>query len=418
MNGQIHFFVHAGHSIGGVTTWVFQAVKFLSCNYEARVMTVVNNNDDIRNQHLFPGKTTNVSTEFQRTNHRQKQMGRERTAQKTERGQRARKTTKAVLPAKGRIPLISHKTALDHLDASAVMSIEQAGLFIPNYIEFGYQLAAISRLRNKPARCIGICHTDDYHYYDLLTRYDPVIQTFVAVSSRCAQKLRTLIPHREEDIHTVPYGVYLPGYSEESRFVGQIRLLYTGRFAKRQKRILDFVEVIRKLEEMDIDYKFDFWGAGPDETELVSAVAMFSRVRVCQGVPQSRMSSVYPDYDVILLASETEGTSIAMLEGMANGLVPIATRVSGAEDVITNGWNGFLVEVGDISALSDRIAFLSRAKEIRGIMSRRAYETVEKCYTAESQLNAFSEIIREAIKKPLVSSKVALTCLTLPEQHL
>lgn len=412
MNHQIQFFVHATHAIGGVTTWAFQAANYLSSSYDANILTVVNNEDDIRNQHLFPGETTNVSTKFRHANNKRDKISRERKVRKTKRIKKARKTTKAVLPPKERKPSLTHHSTLDHLDASAEMAIEQGGLFIPNYIEFGYQLAAISRLRNQPSRCIGICHTDQDNYYYLLTRYEPVIQTFIAVSNRCAEKLRTLLPHREEDIHTVPYGVYLPTQLKRSRSSGQIRLLYTGRFAKHQKRILDFVEVIKGLEKRNIDYVFDLWGTGPDESELVSAVAGFSRVRVCQGVPHSHMFSLYPNYDIIVLASATEGTSISMLEGMAHGLVPIVTRVSGAEDVVSNGRNGFLVEVGDIDALSDRIAFLSRASATKVAMSKRAYETVEKSYRAEEQLRKFSGIIRKAMQKPMVSAEAASTCLT------
>jgi len=407
MSDQIHFFVHSVHAIGGVTTWAFQAVNFLSLSHDAYVLSVCSRNTDIPNQHLFPGPTINISMQSQHPDGRQEQMNRKRKAQKA---QKTTRTKKAVLPRKERKPTLPLKTTLDRLDTSAEMAIEQAGLFIPNYIEFGYKLAAISRLRNKPSRCIGICHTDQHHYYDLLTRYEPIIQSFVAVSSRCAQNLHAVIPHRAEDIHTVPYGVYLPLYLEKPRFEGPIRLLYTGRFVKNQKRILDFVELIKYIEVMNINYIFDLFGTGPDESELVSAIANYSRVRVRQGVPHSQMTNIYQGYDVLLLASETEGTSIAMLEGMAHGLVPIVTRVSGAEDVITNGWNGFLVEVGDIQALSEKVAILSRNSEIRAKMSKRAYKTIEKDYTAESQLKVFSEVIRESMQKPIVSSKVALTC--------
>lgn len=411
MSDQIHFFVHSVHAIGGVTTWAFQAVNFLSFSYDAYVLAVCSRTTDIPNQHLFPGTTINISMQSQLPDGRQEQMGRKRKAQK------ATRTKKAVLPTKEEKPTLPLKAALDRLDTSAEMAIEQAGIFIPNYIEFGYKLAAISRLRNKPSRCIGVCHTDQHHYYDLLTRYEPIIQSFVAVSTRCAQNLRTFIPHRAKDIYTVPYGVYLPLYLEQPRSEGPIRLLYTGRFVKDQKRILDFVELIKNLEVLNINYIFDLFGTGPDESELVSAVASFSHVRVRQGVPHSQMTNIYQGYDVLLLASETEGTSIAMLEGMAHGLVPIVTRVSGAEDVITNGWNGFLVEVGDIRSLSEKVAILSRNSEIRANMSKRSYETIEKGYTAESQLKAFSEVIRESMQKPMVSSKVALTCLTQPKSY-
>ncbi len=108
-----------------------------------------------------------------------------------------------------------------------------------------------------------------------------------------------------------------------------------------------------------MNYSLDFVGTGPDEDELMEAAKMYSRVRLLNAVQHAEMPRIYPNYDVLVLASESEGLSIAMLEAMSFGVVPVVTRVSGAEDVIIDGENGFLCDVGDLCSMSERLEYLA-----------------------------------------------------------
>jgi glycosyltransferase involved in cell wall biosynthesis len=55
--------------------------------------------------------------------------------------------------------------------------------------------------------------------------------------------------------------------------------------------------------------------------------------------------------DVFVLPSASEGLSVALLEAMAAGAVPIATAVGGAVELIRDGENGRLVPPGDVEEL-------------------------------------------------------------------
>ena len=58
------------------------------------------------------------------------------------------------------------------------------------------------------------------------------------------------------------------------------------------------------------------------------------------------------------LPSLAEGFSVALLEGMAAGAIPVATTVGGAAELITDGHDGFLVPPGEVEP---RAAALTRA---------------------------------------------------------
>jgi glycosyltransferase involved in cell wall biosynthesis len=304
------------------------------------------------------------------------------------------------------VPAEAHRLGKS-LHRSAEQAIAAADLFIPNYLDFAYQLAARSRARGIASRCIGICHCDQENYYNLLTHYAPIIHSFIAVSPRCMKQLITLLPSRVDDIHLVPYGVATPRFQSATREHGPLRLLYAGRLVRKQKRIFDLVEIVRELDRRGTDYSLSIVGVGPDRDQLTAELNCAPRVCFYPGVCHTEIAGVYQDHDVFLLPSETEGTSIALLESMAHGLVPVATRVSGSEDVIIDGCNGILCDVGDVRRMAEGIEALAGNESKRREMAALARETVARGYQMETQLSAFETCLQQTLNKPLVTVEAA-----------
>ena len=68
---------------------------------------------------------------------------------------------------------------------------------------------------------------------------------------------------------------------------------------------------------------------------------------------RDQVEEVLAQADVGVLPSRIEGLSNTLLEFMASGLPTLASRVSGSEDFIVNGRNGWLFPVSDAAALAD-----------------------------------------------------------------
>lgn len=101
--------------------------------------------------------------------------------------------------------------------------------------------------------------------------------------------------------------------------------------------------------------------------------------------------------DLFLLPSLWEGFSMAILEAMAAGIPVIATRVGGAEEVITSGKDGLLISSGNALALAEAIqdAYLHRDKFQE--MGRLGRERVHRNFSQESHMTSLQALYLEVL---------------------
>jgi glycosyltransferase involved in cell wall biosynthesis len=81
--------------------------------------------------------------------------------------------------------------------------------------------------------------------------------------------------------------------------------------------------------------------------------------------------------DVLVLPSHHEGVPMAILEAMAYGLPVIATPVGGIPDVVRDGREGLLVEVGNRVALTTALARMVAEPALRMFLGQGARATAE-----------------------------------------
>lgn len=78
----------------------------------------------------------------------------------------------------------------------------------------------------------------------------------------------------------------------------------------------------------------------------------------------SNVEKYIPAFDIALLPSKWEGFGLALIEYMACDKPIVATKVGGIQDIIKNEKNGYLVEVGNVSQLVNKIEILIKDKKI------------------------------------------------------
>lgn len=99
---------------------------------------------------------------------------------------------------------------------------------------------------------------------------------------------------------------------------------------------------------------------GPHTKELYNLVEKFGIVDKVEFLGAVKeIDKVFAQAKIFVLPSRSEGFPNALIEAMANGLASISYNINaGPSDIINDGFNGFLVQEGDIIKLSDKIEFL------------------------------------------------------------
>lgn len=98
-----------------------------------------------------------------------------------------------------------------------------------------------------------------------------------------------------------------------------------------------------------------------------------------------------------MLCSESEGFSNAILEYMRAGRPIICTNTGGNPELIQDGVNGFLVPVGNVDALSDRLGRLLFDRELAQRLGDAARKSIRSTYShtrmVTEQMTCYDQVL-------------------------
>lgn len=159
----------------------------------------------------------------------------------------------------------------------------------------------------------------------------------------------------------------------------------------------DALRAVAELRDRGVEVDYRIAGDG-DEREklsfLIHHLGLESQVQLLGMCPQSEVRDLLGLADVFLLPSLSEGISNAVLEAMAAGLPVVSTDCGGMVEVITDGEDGFIVPVGDISAMADRLATLGSDVDLRESIASAAAVTADQRLDLSHQARTFIEAYR------------------------
>jgi N-acetyl-alpha-D-glucosaminyl L-malate synthase BshA len=138
---------------------------------------------------------------------------------------------------------------------------------------------------------------------------------------------------------------------------GQKLLIHLSNF-RPVKRVLDCIRILAEVRK-SVPAHLLMVGDGPDRgpAEYLARDLKMERHVSFLG-KQNHVERLIPLAHVLLMPSEMESFGLVALEAMACGVVPVATRVGGVPELISEGENGYLEAVGDIAAQSARVVAL------------------------------------------------------------
>lgn len=150
---------------------------------------------------------------------------------------------------------------------------------------------------------------------------------------------------------------------------GEKILLHASNFRK-VKRVDDVVKIFVKVNNV-IPSKLLFVGDGPERTSierLCRESAAHNDIRFLG--KQEQMEDILAVSDLFLLPSEYESFGLAALEAMAAEVPVISTNAGGLPEINTNGYCGFLSNVGDVNDMSkNALTILSNEEKYKEFKS-------------------------------------------------
>jgi glycosyltransferase involved in cell wall biosynthesis len=161
------------------------------------------------------------------------------------------------------------------------------------------------------------------------------------------------------------------------------------------KRTGDVLLALRELRARGVDATLCMVGDGPDREAVEEQAYRLGIARHCLYLGyQEVVAGWYAALDALVLPSANEGTPVSAIEALATGRPVVATRVGGVPDVIREGEDGFLVEVGDVEALAERLARLASDPGLRARMGAGARTRVVARYSVDRLVDDVDRLYR------------------------
>jgi len=174
-------------------------------------------------------------------------------------------------------------------------------------------------------------------------------------------------------------------------------VLFVGRLAGR-KGLDTVVEAFDIIAAEDSSVRLAVVGTGP-RTGMVRKETkrrgIDDRVEMVGTVDLNELAAFYASADVTLFPSRWEGFGLIPLESMASGTPCVSTRVGAADDIITDGKDGYLVDVDDPEALAQKALKVLRSPAKRKAMGEAARKKVEDNFTWSHTGRAYYNLYQE-----------------------
>ena len=162
-----------------------------------------------------------------------------------------------------------------------------------------------------------------------------------------------------EKLRRLPYGVDLSRFSPAAvPAEGKFDILFAGGMSLR-KGIPYLAEAFLRIHHPAKTLSF----VGTPSPEIIALLRQRNlwpkEARVLGHMPQSQLKSLMSRSHVMVLPSVEEGLALVQAQAMACGCPVIGTPHSGAEDLFSDGQEGYIVPIRDASALAERLQYLA-----------------------------------------------------------
>lgn len=251
-----------------------------------------------------------------------------------------------------------------------------------------------------------------YHFFQMLSRIAYHRATHVITLSQ-ANRVRQLADGADPDkTQVVPNGVdrerfRAPANARSGRGGEPMRVGFVGRVVP----IKDVITLIRACGLAADQADVEVWIVGPEDEDLAYAARCHALVelmglqeRVLFLGPQP-MTEIYPQLDVLVLTSISEGQPLVILEAHAAGLPVVSTDVGACRELIEGGddgdrnlgASGIVTRVANPVETAAALVYLAKHPEVRERMGRSGLARVTARYQQQQVVARYDSLYAEMV---------------------
>ncbi len=183
----------------------------------------------------------------------------------------------------------------------------------------------------------------------------------------------------EQKLVCVPSGIDLTRFRQSKKEDPSFRLIYCG-ILQAKKGIHYLLQAFAELKLRNAE----LWLIGSVSEEIRPFLKKYQGTfRHLGFVPNSELDHVYSQGSAFVLPSLEEGLAKVIIEAMACGLPVIATTNTGAEDVVREGIDGYVIPIRNVEILKERILSLYHDPELCRQLGNNAKQRVHAEFTLD-----------------------------------
>jgi glycosyltransferase involved in cell wall biosynthesis len=159
-----------------------------------------------------------------------------------------------------------------------------------------------------------------------------------------------------------------------------------------------FLRAAKNLVQKNLEIDFLIVGDGPRRSELEQISANLELEGHVHFLGwRKKVGEVLFCIDVGVNCSANEGLSNAIMEYMVNGIPCVVSNAGGNSELIKDGYNGFLFDLGDSEQLAEKIHILLINNKLRQLFSHRSKKNIAKNFSLKRMISSYENYFEKII---------------------
>lgn len=114
---------------------------------------------------------------------------------------------------------------------------------------------------------------------------------------------------------------------------------------------------------------------------------------------QSEMNRLLAIADVLLLPSSQESFGLVALEAMASEVPVVSTNIGGIPEVVRDGQDGYLFDVGDVDSMTNACVRILTDADLRQTLGQQARAHARERFASENIVKQYEELYSQTISR-------------------